>query len=366
MVSALAVSASDIPQLRYIERYASTAVREMYRSGVPASITLAQGLLESRYGQSPLAAEGNNHFGIKCYDWKGRTMKVDDDRKDECFRVYGCADESFRDHSDFLRYRQRYQFLFDYDITDYKAWANGLKKAGYATDPQYPAKLIKLIEDYDLSKYDRMKPADFGTCAEQARETAGYDVDEQFGRAETVAADDGVREQRLPSSSKKQKKVRVKKVRHHSTPEREVVPEVIPESPSVLEEPEMFRSKAGETLEFSLERPVYSNNGVPFIYSEEGDTYQSIAENNNLFIREILRYNDLEIARPLAPGTVVYLQAKKNQSRKGLDKHIVDEDGEMLRDICQKYAVKESAVMKLNSFGEGHVLKAGDTVLLRK
>ena len=140
-----AVPESSTPQKKYISQYAETAVREMYRSGVPASITLAQGLLESRYGQSPLAKEGNNHFGIKCHDWTGKKMYHDDDKRGECFRVYKSADESFRDHSDFLRYRDRYKSLFDNEITDYKAWAYGLKKAGYATDPAYPAKLIKKI-----------------------------------------------------------------------------------------------------------------------------------------------------------------------------------------------------------------------------
>ena len=133
----------------------------MYRTGVPASITLAQGIIESRSGQSALAVDGNNHFGIKCHNsWQGRTMLADDDRKNECFRAYDSAEESFRDHSDFLRYRDRYKFLFDYELTDYKSWAYGLKKAGYATDPSYPTKLIGVIERYQLYRYDKMKPGE--------------------------------------------------------------------------------------------------------------------------------------------------------------------------------------------------------------
>ena len=158
----LLISAADTPQKAYIEKFAAYAVNEMYRSGIPASITLAQGMLESRNGLSDLAAKGNNHFGIKCHtDWKGATMRVDDETRGECFRVYDSAYQSFQDHSDFLRYRSRYHFLFDYDITDYKSWAYGLSKAGYATDPQYPAKLIKLIEENDLARFDGMKPSDF-------------------------------------------------------------------------------------------------------------------------------------------------------------------------------------------------------------
>ena len=153
--AALHADEQKSPQEKYIERFASLAVEEMYRSGVPASITLAQGLLESRYGLSDLAAKGNNHFGIKCHNnWQGGRMYHDDDAKGECFRKYDSPEQSYRDHSDFLRYRDRYKFLFDYDVTDYKAWAHGLKKAGYATDPAYPSKLIRLIEEYKLHEYD--------------------------------------------------------------------------------------------------------------------------------------------------------------------------------------------------------------------
>ena len=161
-VSALALPTGNTPQEKYIEKYAPLAVSEMYRSGVPASITLAQGLLESGNGQSELARMSNNHFGIKCHNnWKGGKVYYDDDAKGECFRKYSHPSESYRDHSDFLRYRDRYKFLFDYRVTDYKSWAYGLKKAGYATDPKYPKKLINLIEEYNLQQYDR-KPASFG------------------------------------------------------------------------------------------------------------------------------------------------------------------------------------------------------------
>ena len=139
----------------YIDKYASVAVSEMHRSGVPASITLAQGLLESAAGTSTLATKANNHFGIKCHsDWKGKKTYKDDDKASECFRVYSNASASFRDHSDFLRFQDRYKSLFDLEPTDYKSWAKGLKKAGYATDRLYADKLIKLIEDYELYRYD--------------------------------------------------------------------------------------------------------------------------------------------------------------------------------------------------------------------
>lgn len=142
-------------QEQYIQDYYRTAISEMKQFGIPASITLAQGLLESAAGQSYLAQEGNNHFGIKCHrDWEGKRLYRDDDEKNECFRGYENAAASFRDHSEFLKYRSRYAFLFEESPTDYKAWAKGLKKAGYATDKKYPSRLIDLIELYELHEYD--------------------------------------------------------------------------------------------------------------------------------------------------------------------------------------------------------------------
>ncbi|PRY53769.1 flagellum-specific peptidoglycan hydrolase FlgJ [Arcticibacter pallidicorallinus] len=139
----------------YVERFKDIAIEEMLKSGIPASITLAQGMLESASGNSTLAREANNHFGIKCHaGWTGKTILKDDDAVGECFRYYNSAEESYRDHSEFLK-RSHYAFLFDLDRNDYKGWARGLKKAGYATNPRYPELLISLIERYGLDRYDR-------------------------------------------------------------------------------------------------------------------------------------------------------------------------------------------------------------------
>ena len=143
---------------RYVKTYAEVAQQEMKSYDIPASITLAQGILESGMGDSRLATQANNHFGIKCHkEWKGRRIYHDDDKKGECFRVYKDPRKSYRDHSLFLTSRSRYDFLFDIKRNDYKAWAKGLKKAGYATDPKYPDKLISLIERYRLDRYDLKK-----------------------------------------------------------------------------------------------------------------------------------------------------------------------------------------------------------------
>lgn len=140
----------------YIERYKDIAMREMNDYGIPASITLAQGILESGVGKSELAVKANNHFGIKCHnDWEGEKIYHDDDKKNECFRKYDRAEDSFIDHSLFLKNKSRYSFLFELDKTDYKGWAKGLKQAGYATDPNYAKRLIGLIEENNLQRFDR-------------------------------------------------------------------------------------------------------------------------------------------------------------------------------------------------------------------
>lgn len=141
----------------YINKFAEHAVAEMHNTGIPASITLAQGMLESDYGNSPLAKYAKNHFGIKCHKgWEGPSFIQDDDEANECFRKYYSEYDSYRDHSEFLMTRDRYAFLFELKPTDYKGWAHGLKKAGYATNPKYPELLIKLIETNNLHLYDKM------------------------------------------------------------------------------------------------------------------------------------------------------------------------------------------------------------------
>lgn len=317
------------PQHSYIAKYSAIAVSEMHRSGVPASITLAQGLLESNSGRSELATKGNNHFGIKCHDWKGRRMYYDDDRKGECFRKYSHAEESFRDHSDFLRYRDRYKFLFDLRPSDYKGWAYGLKKAGYATDPAYPVKLIRLIEEYDLTRFD------------SGRKSAGRPW---------------TRPDKKPGAGKPDKKKDKDRT--------------VPAPPSELERPVPVEKGSFAEFKFSLNRQMYSQNKVPFIYAVEGETYADIARRYNLFAKEIMRFNDAEFATrqsasdELLPGTVVYLQAKKSRAARNVDKHVVNE-GETLREIAQRYGVKMKSLEKMNGIDADTPLREGDMLRLR-
>ena len=161
---------------QYIDRYKEIAIEQMKKYKIPASITLAQGVFESGAGKSDLARHGNNHFGIKCHGWTGRTVYYDDDARNECFRAYSNARESYEDHSRFLVTGQRYQSLFKLSIRDYKGWAHGLKRCGNATNPQYAQKLIGVIETYELYKYDRESPDRFISRHADYEDALGYTI----------------------------------------------------------------------------------------------------------------------------------------------------------------------------------------------
>ncbi|HIZ87833.1 MAG TPA: glucosaminidase domain-containing protein [Candidatus Coprenecus pullistercoris] len=308
-IAAFPVYGQNLSREEYIMKYRETAMEAMRTHGIPASITLAQGCLESGNGNSDLAVKANNHFGIKCHnDWKGQTYyKKDDDPGKSCFRKYRNPEESFKDHSDFLRYRDRYAFLFDLDITDYKGWCYGLKKAGYATDPQYAANLIRIIEDYKLYRYDQ----------------------EVFSKAGKN-------------------------------------PRILPPSPNELMRlTELKPAAKSYFYRYSPDRTVYTCNGVPYILAGDMDTYESIAEEYNLFTKELLRYNDLKKSKDLVPGTVVYLQNKKGRAHRHLEIHIVKE-GDTYYSIAQKYGVRLKRLYKYNGYKDGDILHAGDEVFLRR
>lgn len=279
-----------ITREEYIETYKEDAIREMQRSGVPASITLAQGILESGDGNSPLAVYGRNHFGIKCHsDWSGKSMRLDDDKKNECFRKYNDVYESFKDHSDFLTGRSRYAFLFDLKITDYKGWAKGLKKAGYATNPKYANMLIQLIERHQLYQYD------------------------SYGK--------------VPPRKMSKK-----------------------------------RSSAG-LAKTKVTRTIKLHNRIKYIRAKEGDNLYRIAQENNMNLWQILKYNDLNKGDKLEVGEVVYLQPKKNKAKE--DYHVVKE-GETMRDISQLYGVKLKKLYKKNNLVLGSQPRVGERISLRK
>ncbi|MBQ9397642.1 MAG: glucosaminidase domain-containing protein [Bacteroidales bacterium] len=296
------MSGQKLTRQQYIEQYADIAVREMKATGIPASITLAQGCLESGNGNSTLATKANNHFGIKCHGWKGKSIKHTDDAPDECFRSYDSAEASFRDHSDFLRYRDRYATLFNLDPTDYKGWAYGLQKAGYATATTYAASLIRIIEENELYRYDRLD--------EQAREA-------------------------------------------------------LPPTPQEAETSLQFKPLPGHKLyQASLQREIRSRNGVPYIIARKNDTWRQLAREYNLFRGELLRFNDLRHGAVLQAGATVYLEPKKKESAPHLDKHVVEE-GETMHSLAQRYAVKIKKLYQYNAMRPGTEPEPGTILNLR-
>lgn len=340
----------------YVERYAGYAVLEMHRSGVPASITLAQGMLESGYGTSRLAREANNHFGIQCHrNWTGERIKEMDNGELRDFRVYDSPLDSYRDHSDFLRGNRRYASLFELKRTDYKGWAKGLKKAGYAENPKYADLLIDLVEQHDLTRYDKMSLADGEKLVKQAG-------DREESEPAAVSSDSGSKDKK--STKEERRRKRRRQQRRDEQILREGYEEIQTETPAALEAPKRV-TKDDARVRFSMSRPMYRRGGTLCVQSVEGETYASIARSFNLFLREILRFNDLREERDLAPGTYVYIEAKARQAVRGLNVHVV-QPGETLWDIAQLYGVKEKSLRKLNGYGADDQPESGEMVRLRK
>ena len=307
----ITLTAQRITPEEYIQTYKDIAMREMRDYGIPASITLAQGLLESGAGNSALAREAKNHFGIKCHKgWEGKTYYMDDDEKDECFRKYKNAEESFRDHSLFLTTRGRYSALFELEITDYRGWAKGLKAAGYATNPKYAQLLIDRIELYDLAKYDQI--------------------------ALGLMADDN----HLPDIA----------------PEDELLELAFsPENRSVYELVDMTAEK----------RFIYENNGVRFVFAKEGETPEQLAKNFGIKFKRFCQYNLLKRPEEMVfhSGDVVYLEKLRNKNSKA-KKYTVPE-GENLRDVALRFAVKPERILKMNGLKEGDHVTKGRVLWLR-
>ena len=310
----------------YLEKYAGFAVEEMLRSGVPASITLAQGMLESNYGRSELAVKANNHFGIQCHGdaWKGKRYEHMDAGELRQFRKYKSVLESYEDHSNFLLKNKRYAFLFELERTDYKGWARGLKKAGYAEDPEYANKLIRVVEMFGLDAYDRMT--------------------------------------QVPDTDKKKEGKKEKK--KDKKPEKVAEPVETPQVVVVVEQPEQLTERQRRSYRYTLSREMYSLNGEPFVYASGGETYSDIARQYDLFLREVLSFNDAEQDCELLSGTVVYLQAKKNKAAKGYDQYVVEE-GMGMNEISQKFAVKLKKLCKINNVSEDYVPEVGEVIKLR-
>ena len=307
----------------YIEQWQDEAVHQMKKYGIPASITLAQGILESGNGVSELAQRSNNHFGIKCHaTWTGKRTYHDDDEKGECFRVYDDAKDSYEDHSHFLL-RDRYAQLFELEPTDYEGWAKGLKACGYATDPAYADRLITLIEKHDLHALDvpggrwsgGQSEGDEGDEVTEARTGEGQD------------AEDGTR-----SGSTTRVNVR----------EHDVVRKA---------------STGGGTVELGGTHRVRTTvHGVQFVYAEEGDTQASLAKGLDLMPWQIRTYNEVGKQHTFMPGDRVYLQPKKSHAATGW---YTVRQGQTLWQISQMHGIRTPALARKNNLKPDDALRPG-------
>lgn len=280
----------------YIKTYAPLAVEQMACFGIPASITLAQGLLESSNGNSELAVKANNHFGIKCSNsWTGEGYRHDDDAPQECFRVYNSVLESYIDHSLILMERKWYQPLFELDMKDYKAWAHGLKKAGYATNPKYADLLIEIIEKYDLHKYDNALLAGY-----QPLEVVVEQPAEEITPAEegAPATEDPAKEQ--PEAAKE-------------SPTEEVVAEQKPaeEKPAANHQNTPQRVDV-DSYTIAIQRignhSILSQDGRKYIVAREGDSLESLADLLGISERSIRRYNELDKNYTVSVGDKLFIE----------------------------------------------------------
>jgi LysM repeat protein len=294
------VYAQKITPAQYIAMHKDMAIQEMIRTGTPASITLAQGILETESGNSALVKKSNNHFGIKCKaEWTGARVYHDDDEAGECFRKYDSVVHSYRDHSDFLRTRSHYAFLYSYEPTDYKSWCYGLKKAGYATNPRYPQILMKTIEDHQLNEYTK-------SALSQIPDYSAFVIKKNNGN--TVKTD---------TEELKEDKI--------------ITP----------------------PIDRSYEK-IY--NGLRAVYADSGTSLLAIATRYKVDLAKVLEFNDFLKDGLLDGPQWVYLQSKRTEARQ--ETHKV-KTGETLHQIAQSNGIQLGYLIAYNNLDEEDPLPAG-------
>jgi LysM repeat protein len=312
----------------YIYTYKQLAIEEMKRTGVPAAITLAQGIHESGAGKSKLATSSNNHFGIKCKStWTGEKVYHDDDARGECFRKYSAVLDSYKDHSDFLKNGQRYAFLFQLDPEDYAGWANGLKKAGYATNPKYPQVLIKLVEDYGLQHYTMIGVGK---------------IPDQFNPADTMLG-----------------------VRYQGDAEMvQIGNEVGQKEHGVLVPDEKQETKPTNNTTPGVSYPagVFKINDTKVVYVMKGTSFFAIAKQYDVDLSKIFEFNDIPRVEFTEKNQLVYLQRKRKTGNEAF--HIV-QPGETLHDISQLQAIRLESLRELNWLGKNEVPAPGVSLSLK-
>ena len=304
---ALARAQDVLTPVQYIEMYKDIAIKEMKRMGVPAAITLAQGILETESGNSDLVKKSNNHFGIKCKsNWTAASVTHDDDASGECFRSYKTADDSYRDHSNFLRGGDRYAFLFSIDVRDYKAWAYGLKKAGYATNPGYPQILIKHIEQYNLQQYTLIAADEVPKF-----EPGNYQDDKETATIEKVPGDDNA---------------------------------------------------AAENSILDISDKVITVNGNKCVYAGKGTSLLVVATKNNIPLSKLLSCNELSEDGMLVKNQYVFLEKKSKTGGKDFYTVLA---GESLYDIAQKNGIQLQYMLDYNRFWGNEDISAGTKIYLK-
>lgn len=310
-------SAEENTRQQYIEMWKEEAIYQMVVSGVPASITLAQGILESRDGNSRLAKDGNNHFGIKCHsDWEGKRMYEDDETRNECFRQYPNARESFDDHSDFLK-KPRYAKLFELDPDDYEGWAKGLRDCGYATNPEYAKLLIRIIEENGLKEYDEL----------------GL----QYAKKNEVPA-------------RKDAPVEAS-VFHHETSKGK-------------KRPRQFENDSRQEITISNNHEIrVSDNNIKYVVAKDGETIESIARDIDLHVLILRKFNDFTSSSVVQPGDIVYLQPKRNKAQQNT---YTAAEGDTWFSISQKFGIKLKQLCKVNSTDPAKSITPGNSIRLKR
>ncbi len=323
----------------YIDTYKDIAIKEMKSKKIPASITLAQGILESEYGNSDLAIIANNHFGIKCHsDWKGKTYHKDDDEADECFRKYKRTEQSFMDHSNFLAKRSRYAFLFEYPISDYKKWAKGLKKAGYATDPAYANLLIQIIENNELYNYDM-------EFASKQKKLASSEIFEH-NRIKTILTKEG------DTPSKIARK-------HHISTQR------------LLKYNDLNMDIALKPGTKFYLQPKRNKSIEKYHYTKDNENMYDLSQEYGIKLSLLYALNKMYPPEESATGEKIYLnktrdvppKLKTHEAGKFNENNIAQyytiQPGETLYSIAQKFQVPVDKLRKLNAL-ESDIIHPGD------
>ncbi len=328
---------------KYIETYKDLAIKDMQQTGVPAAITLAQGMLESGYGESDLCQKSNNHFGIKCkLDWTGDKVYHDDDEKGECFRKYASAAESYQDHSTFLKTRPHYSFLFQLPPTDFEAWAKGLKKAGYATEKDYPQRLIKVINDYGLNQYT-LQALVSDTAASMAAKSNKQAQDTEI-----------LGELLIPISSKKLQAAAAARAAEEKEEQESKI--------TMVSNTDSYPIGSDSAAVKRYPSGIFQINHAKVVYASKGTSLLGLANKHNVTFSMLLDFNDMDDLEVLPEAKLVFIEKKLKKG--AVDAHIVGRN-ETLHDVCQAEGVRLESILEYNHLKKDAALQIGQKILLK-